>query len=171
MIKLIACLLFSLSVFGQTENTTFINKTKNKDSVSEIIHLLGYQFYEGGFTSTKISNKLHLEFGLLHTNIDAYKIIEIPILLKQDFGNKFHAFFGSKFNVVINNGLSTLQFPDQASSNFGVSLELGLQYDVNQNFMLEMRYSLPINAQQSNYPSIMDFNSSGLFRLGSGYKF
>ncbi len=170
MLKFTICLLISSSVWCQSYTETKPVVLQDSNSVSHSVKLLGYQFYKGGFMSQPISNNLKIDYGLLHTDLDNLKIIEVPIFIKHRFGNKFHAFFGSKFDVILNNGSSFISYPNNASYPFGASLEFGLQYDVNESFMLEMRYSLPLN-ESSVYPAAIFNNNSGLFRLGTGLKF
>jgi len=171
MLKSFLIFLFSVSVFSQTESSVVIDSSPKSKPVSETTGMIGYHFYEGGFMSASLSNTTQLHYGILNTNVENYQIVEIPLLFKQNLGSKFKAFFGAKLNIVSDTGFRTLELPDAGSSNMGVSLEMGLQYDVNDNFMLEMRYSLPVKQSNGLYPSQMDYNNFGLFRLGSMFKF
>lgn len=107
----------------------------------------------------------------MHNNVYNFKILELPLILKQRVGTNFHALFGARINTSINGGFTTLQLPEHSVPYLGTSLEMGLQYDVNKNFMMEMRFSLPVNQKNSVYPSVMDYNNTSLFRLGYEIRF
>lgn len=169
MIKLIISLLFSISVLGQTEFTIDIKNIQQEDNAFHNASLIGYQFHEGGFVTKRILNRMYLNLGFFHSNLENFKIIETPILLKYNFGSNFHAFFGSKFVFNLSNDHSAKQNTENTSSTINSLLEFGLQYDVNRNFMMEMKYSLPLNQQQPMNPSYI--NSNGLFEVGSRLKF
>ncbi|RYH73436.1 hypothetical protein EVU94_09590 [Flavobacteriaceae bacterium 144Ye] len=165
-------LIITACCFSQTEENkslTIVNTTFT-DSLQKPIGLIGYQFYNGGFITNRLSKNVNLELGLLYTNIDNYKIIEVPILIKHNFNKNFRVFFGSKLNMEINNGFSTLQPLNNTSNGMNMSLETGLQYDVNNSIMLEARYSLPVFQKNSTKPSIIYYNTS-MFKFGSNFKF
>ena len=173
MIKLIF-LFWSVFCFSQVEKQTNNNLTKpnTNDSINNNIGVVGYQFYKGGFISTSLTNNWQLNTGFLYTNtIDNTLEVEIPILFKYNINNKFHAFFGSKLSMVKNNGLSTMQPLGITRNGFGVSAEFGLQYDVSDKLMLELRYSLPVIEQSANQPSSLNYGNGGLLKLGSSFKF
>lgn len=56
MIKLLLSLLASGSVFSQTESTRALDNLSEERTLSAIIGLVGYKFYEGGFMNTRLSN-------------------------------------------------------------------------------------------------------------------
>ena len=171
MIKIILSLLISVSVFSQTESPVATDGSPKSKPISETTGMLGYHFYEGGFMNARLSNTTQFQYGVLNVNVENFQIVEVPFIFKQNLGNKFKAFFGAKVNLVSDTGFRTLQLSDNQGSEMGVSLEMGLQYDVNDNFMLEMRYSLPVKQSSSLYPSQMDYNNFSLFRVGSMFKF
>ncbi len=106
----------------------------------------------------------------MHINVDNFKIHEVPLILKQRLGTNFHALFGAKINGSINGGFTTLQLNDSSVHHLGRSLEMGLQYDVNKNFMVEMCFSLPVKNNNFAYHQLL-YNNSNLFRLGSEFRF
>ena len=175
MIRLLF-LCCSFSGFAQVEQGS--NFSQSKMNVNDSIQiqqddgLLGYQFYHGSFFNSSLTNNLKLQTGFLYTNTtNNILVIDVPILLRYKINNKFQAFFGSKLNVSVKDGLSTFQPLEIGSKGIGVSGEFGLQYDVNDNLMLEMRYSSPILKQSVNDPSTINYYSGSLFKLGSRFKF
>lgn len=172
MSKLILFLLMSSFMFGQTENERAIDSSMTEPVlVKDNIGVLGYQFQHGKFYNIRISDAWRLQTGLFNTNSDNFKIVELPFLVKHDFTKNFRGFFGSKAQIVIDNGFSTLQPLSTGSKSFGASAEFGLQYDVSEKVMIEFRYSLPIMEQSILYPSTPNLGSGGMFYLGSGFKF
>ena len=158
-------------MFGQIDSKSSGHRPSEETSLSTTTGLIGYNFYDGGFVSTDLSNTQQFHYGIVHSNVDNFKILELPMLLKQRVGTNFHALFGAKINALINGGFTTLQLPEHSVLYLGTSLEMGLQYDVNKNFMMEMRFSLPVNQYNSVYSSVMDYNNTSLFRLGSEIRF
>lgn len=171
MIKTILIFLVSVSVFGQTEYKTFEKSLSGETPLSTTTSIVGYKFWDGGSMSARLSNTTQFHYGIVHTNVDNFKILEVPLLIKQRLGTNFHSVLGAKINTSISGGFTTLQLPEYSAPYLGSTLELGLQYDVKENFMLEMRFSLPINQNNSVYPSIMDYNNTSLFKLGSEFRF
>ena len=160
--------------FAQVEQESNLTPTKMtvSDSINQNIGLVGYQFYKGGFLSTKLSNNLNLQTGLLYMNTtNNVLVIDAPLLFNYKINNKFEAFFGSKLNLMIKDGISTLQPLGSGAKGIGVSGELGIRYDVSEKMMLELRYSLPIIEQPVSDPSAIDHYSGSLLRLGSRFKF
>lgn len=167
-------LYFSVIGFAQVEKeSSFIPSKMNvSDSINQNIGLVGYQFYKGGFLNTKLLNNLNLQTGMLYMNTtNNVLVIDAPLLFNYKINNKFEAFFGSKLNLMIKDGLSTLQPLSSGAVGVGISGEFGVQYDVNDKVMLELRYSLPIIKQPVTDPSAINHYSGSLLRLGSRFKF
>lgn len=160
--------------FAQVEQGSNFSQLKMSitDSIQQDDGLLGYQFYKGSFLNSSLTDNLKLQTGFLYTNTtNNVLVIDVPILIRYKINNKFQAFFGSKLNVSVKDGLSTFLPLEAGSTGIGVSGEFGLQYDVNDNLILEMRYSSPILEQSVNDPSTINYYSSSLFKLGSRFKF
>ena len=170
-ILFLCCSFLGFAQVEQGSNFSQLKMSVN-DSIQLKDGLVGYQFYEGSFFNSSLTNNLKLQTGFLYTNTtNNVLVLDAPILLRYKINNKFQAIFGSKVNVRIKDGLSTFQPLEIGSRGLGVSGEFGLQYDVNDKLMLEMRYSLPIIKQSVNDPSTIDYYSGSLFKLGSRFKF
>lgn len=159
-------------MFSQVENTMIIDSTMTEQFLEKKnLGTVGYHSYYGQFYDLKLSNSFNLQTGLFRTNSDNFVIVELPILIKHDFGNNFRAFFGSKMQMVVDPGFSTLQPLSTGSKSFSASTELGFQYDFSHKMMIELRYSLPIIEQSILYPSIPSFGTGGQLFLGTDFKF
>lgn len=172
MFRIVFCFLFCNLSYGQTDSDIVIDSTiTEKVLKNDNIGLLGQQFQNGKFYDARISDSWRLQTGLFNFNSDNFMIVELPLLVKHDFNKNFRAFFGTKLEMVIDNGFSTLQPLTKGSRNFGASAEFGFQYDATDNLMFELRYSLPIINQPTVYPSTPNLGNGGLLRLGTGFKF
>jgi len=161
--KLLVGFFFVCSIgFGQSENDSI--------AASKTIGLLGYQFYNGQLGVFSIDSSVYLQTGILQTKSLGILVTEMPILAKKQITNNSTVFFGSKLNMVQNPLFSILN-QGNPQFDYGVSTEVGLQYDVNPNMMLEIRYSSPFLKNKGFYPDIPTIDTLPMFRLGTGIKF
>lgn len=124
--------------------------------MSTTTSLLGYNFWDGGFMSARLSKTTQFHYGIVHTYVADYKVLEVPLIIKKHLKTDFQAFFCGRINSTINADSTLDQFSENTGPTLGASFELGLPYDVNKNFMLEMRYSLPADKNKKVYPVEME---------------
>jgi hypothetical protein len=172
---MVKTLLFFMIVsfgFAQTKSETESVQPVKSDSisVSQDIGLLGYQFHSGQMAIIPISEGFYLQTGILELGHSDLQVVEMPIIFKKKIAKDFYAFFGAKLNAVTNLGILSLNRPP-TSRDYGASLEMGIQYDVNDRMMLELRYSVPVIKNQGVYPSVPNINNTPYLRLGTGFKF
>lgn len=180
----IAC-LFSLAAFAQTTSlnsdaktgtvTTFGAKVgafnydfNGKDLTGDKSGLSGTSFYGGFFADTQLSEHWSLENELLFANADDILFIQVPVHLKYHFADKWKIFLGPRldFNVNDPEGLGVDQYKP-----FGVSIELGVQYDFYKRFFVEIRGSYGLT-KQFNLAGYDSYNSTlNSLGIGVGYKF
>ncbi len=148
----------------------FCQVETDSSSVSKDIGLLGYQFYDGQLISIGLGRSVYLQTGNLQTRTLDLLVNEMPILFKKKVENDFTVFFGGKLNRVQNPAFSLLP-QSNPPIDYGASLETGIQYDVNSNMMLELRYSNPVIKNKGFYPTVPTIDASPMLRLGTGWKF
>ena len=148
--------------FCQTEN--------DSTSVSQDIGVLGSQFYNGQLMAISMGKSAYLQTGLLQIKTNNAIVSEMPILFKTKVANDFQAFFGTKLKLVQNPLFSVLQ-QGNPSMDYGASIEAGIQYDVNDKMMLELRYSIPVIKNKDFYPNVPNLNATPMLRLGTGFQF
>ncbi|WP_026754151.1 hypothetical protein [Sediminibacter sp. Hel_I_10] len=139
-------------------------------SASKTIGLLGYQFHNGQLGVTSLGKNTYLQTGILQIKTADALVTEMPILFKKQVANDFALFFGTKLNLVQNPLFSVLN-QGNPQQDYGASIEAGLQYDIKQNMMLELRYSVPLIKNKGFYPTVPTIDYSPMLRLGTGIKF
>lgn len=169
-------LLFNLSVcYGQIEfNSVFgIKGGFNKSIINghETNGLetgfIGYEAYGALFSETRLSKHFSMENELLFSFTDDYHFIEIPVQLKYLFYGKFYVFTGPKLDFIVDNDQSGMY----NFKTFGVSAEVGAQYQITRKFFCEVRYSKGFTKQVNDFGlNILDGRRNTL-RFGLGIKF
>lgn len=149
--------------FAQTET--------EPNSPSKNIGLLGYQFYDGELAMFPLGESLYLQTGIFQMRTMDLLVNEIPLLFKVPVAKDFHAFFGAKLKMIRNPGFSESAYGRRPERDFGASFEAGLQYDVNDRMMLELRYSAPVIKNKGFYPKVPNIDATQMLRIGTGFKF
>lgn len=181
-LQLAILLLLSLTSLGYSQSTksleTDYNFTKGKTTFGVKVGLnqsyisvqnntdgyQGLEAYGGFFAETRLSKKWSFQNELLFSFTDDYHFIEVPVLLKYHINDKFSIFAGPKLDFLINE-----QSVGERLNPFGVSLELGAQYNFSKRFFVEVRYGYGLTEQIN----IENFYSGArrTLRLGIGFKF
>ncbi len=107
-------------------------------------------FFLGGFATIGMSEKLAIQPEILYVAITDSAFLNIPVLAKYTFAEKFSALVGPSFNY----------FLDAEEDQFKVNVDLGATYDVTENIDVNAKYSLGFG----------DVAVNGIF-IGAGYKF
>lgn len=176
----ISILLVSIfAVNAQEFNESLKNKTTfgvkaglNQTFVSNFPNSLSQGgYYAGAFAETRLSEKISFQYELRYAtfidigqgdeNIYDHSFIEIPLLLKYHFSDKFVLFFGPRMDFLLDDR--------EPAARFGVSVEVGLQYNFNKNFFIEASFSSGLSNQI--LINELESGSRGILRLGVGYRF
>lgn len=131
---------------------------------------IGGELYGGFFAETVVSKRINIGTELLFSWTDDYHFIELPVHLKYTFAGKWNIFAGPKLDFLIDND------SDQAESNyrfknFGISADLGVQYNITRRFFAEIRHSRSFTAQVTDM--VLDINNGkrNTWRIGLGIRF
>ncbi len=172
---IIASLFFMLSLYGQTEKiTTFgikagLNKSyivsENKDFYT------GLELYVGFFSDAKLNNKLNLQNEIVFSYTDDYHFIEIPVLIKYKIKKKWSFFLGPKLDFILDNDNDPFEAIAYRFKNFGISVTLGIQYDISKRFFSEIRYGHSFTAQVDDLILELFNSKRRTVRVGFGFKF
>jgi opacity protein-like surface antigen len=119
--------------------------------------------FVGAFVDITASEKFHVQPELLFVFIEDSKQLQLPILAKYYVAQKFSLLVGPDL-------LFNLDEKVDGFKNFGIGLDLGGVYDINENFMIEAKYNFGLTNLLENAPSDTSLKISGLF-VGVGYKF
>lgn len=122
--------------------------------------------YASFFVDTQLNEKWNLENEILFSYTGWYHFAEIPVHLKYKFSPKFNILFGPKLDFLIGN---VSDYENRISKYYGVSLEIGTQYKINNRFFVELRYAKSFTKQFD----IFDFldGKRNTLRLGMGVNF
>ncbi len=120
-------------------------------------------FYIGiAFPNLSFSDKFGVQPEVNFIGVKDFNQIQVPILLKYNFANKFNAYGGPNLGFLLDapSGLNTFNF----------ALDLGLSYDITNNILVEARYgwgltNLLDGGDSDNYVKLNNF------QVGLAYKF
>lgn len=127
---------------------------------------IGIELYAAFFAETELNKNWRFENELLYSFTDEYHFLEIPIHLKYLLLKKSLVFGGPKLDVIINNDNEFYDF-----NNFGISIELGAQYEITSRIICEIRYSNGLLPQVNDFVLDIYDGKRNTLRLGLGFRF
>jgi Outer membrane protein beta-barrel domain len=107
-------------------------------------------FYIGGFANIGISEKFAVQPELLYVSVKDLNFISLPILADYSISNEFGLYFGPSLNY----------FLDETDNQLKINLDLGVGYEVSEEFEANAKYSFGVG----------NVTVSGLF-IGGNYTF
>jgi outer membrane protein with beta-barrel domain len=170
-------LFFTISAQPKTITTQFgfiggLNHSvvNGKDSMGAKTGYIGTELYGGFFADSRLGSKWNLENELLFSWTDDYHFIEVPIHLKYKFSDKWAAFFGPKLDFIADDDNDPFE-SNYNFRNFGVSADLGIQYNILKRLFAEGRFSKSFTQQITDH--FLDINNGkrNTFRIGAGFRF
>lgn len=119
-------------------------------------------FYAGAFADITVSDKFHIQPELLYVSVNDLDQIQIPVLAKFPVVEDLSLLAGPNVGFLLNadEGFKTL--------NFG--LDLGLSFDLNEDFSLDGKYNFGLSNLIEGGNSDFSSKLSGFF-FGLSYKF
>ncbi|WP_395054063.1 outer membrane beta-barrel protein [Flavobacterium sp.] len=171
-------LIVSSSITAQSKkSTTFgIKGGYNKSTVNGTeldgtkTGYIGYELYGSLFSDTELNNEWNFENELLFSYTDNYHFIEIPVHFKRRFLKKCFILLGPKLDFIADNDNDSFE-RYYRFRNFGVSGELGIQYNISKRFFVETRYSKSFTSQIDDLVLEIYSGKRNTFRIGVGIKF
>jgi hypothetical protein len=141
-----------------------------KDSLGGKTGYIGNELYSGFFADSRISQKINFENELLFSWTDDYHFIEVPLHLKYKFSEKWAAFIGPKLDFIVDDDNDPFE-SDYKFRNFGVSLDLGIQFNISNRFFAEARYSRSSTEQITSKSFDINDGRRNTYRIGGGVRF
>ena len=128
----------------------------------ESYHQAETGFYAGGYADITVSNKFHVQPELLYVSVKEMDQIQIPVLARIPLVEDLSLLAGPDFGILVNtvDGIKTF--------NYGV--DLGLTFDLNEEFALDGKYNLGLANLLKDGNSDYSSKISGFF-FGLSYKF
>jgi opacity protein-like surface antigen len=120
-------------------------------------------FYVGAFlTDLDVTDKLQIQPEIDYLSVKDLDQIQVPILAKYNFADSFNAYAGPNFGFI-------LDTPEGLNS-FNLGLDLGVSYDINENFLIEARYDYGLsnlleNGDSDNYIKLSNFQVGICYRF------
>lgn len=127
---------------------------------------IGLELYVSFFIDNELNEKWRFENEILFSFTDDYHFIEIPLRLKYQVHKNILLTAGPKLDFVLNNDNQIYDF-----NNFGVSVEMGIQYKLTKRIISEFRYSAGLLPQINDYVLDIYDGRRNTTRLGLGYRF
>lgn len=119
-------------------------------------------FYAGVFADIGISDKFHVQPELLYVSVNDLNQIQVPILAKFSLVEDLSLLAGPNFGFLLDAG--------EGSKTLNFGLDLGLSFDLNENFSLDGKYNFGLSNLVEGGNSDFSTRLSGFF-FGLGYKF
>ncbi len=126
----------------------------------------GVELYAALFADTELSTRWRFENEILYSFTDDYHFIEIPLHLKYSVFKKAFVFLGPKLDMIVSNDDEIYDF-----NNFGVSIDVGFQYEITPRIISEIRYSRGLMKQINDYALDIYDGKRNTIRLGIGFRF
>lgn len=127
---------------------------------------IGLELYVSFFIDNELNKKWRFENEILFSFTDHYHFIEIPLRMKYQIHKKIILTAGPKLDFILNNDDAIYDF-----NNFGVSVEMGMQYELTKRIISEFRYSLGLLPQINDFVLDIYDGRRNTIRLGLGYRF
>ena len=141
-----------------------------KDSVGAKIGYIGTELYAGFFADSRLSSKWNLENELLFSWTDDYHFIEVPIHLKYKFSDRWAAFFGPKLDFIVDDDNDPFE-SYYKFRNFGISVDMGIQFNILKRLFAEGRFSKSFTQQITDHGLDINNAKRNTFRIGVGFRF
>lgn len=120
-------------------------------------------FVGGVFVDINASDKFHIQPEVVIVTADGGSQLQVPILAKYYVADKFSVLAGP--DMVFN-----LDEKVEGYKNFGVGIDFGAAYDINEHFLIEAKYNLGVTNFLEDASSGYSAKINGFF-LSLGYKF
>ena len=119
-------------------------------------------FYIGAFTTLKVAENFKIRPEVNYITIKDLDQIQPAIIAEIGIADKFNILAGPSFGFLLDT--------EEGSKSFNFALDFGLSYDINEQFLVEARYSLGLsNLYDDNYGDAT-LKLHGIF-VGVGYQF
>lgn len=120
-------------------------------------------FFGGVFVDITASEKFHVQPELVVVTADGGSQLQLPILAKYYLADKVSILAGPDLLFDLNEKTEGLK-------TFGVGIDFGASYDIDEHFMIEAKYNLGLTDFLEDSTSDYSVKVNGFF-LGLGYKF
>lgn len=140
-----------------------ITKSSSATLASNTVTSSETGFYVGlFFTGLELSDNFEIQPEVDYLSIKDLDQIQVPILAKYGFADKFNAYAGPNLGFIFDTPTGV--------KSFNLGLDLGLSYDITEKFLIEARYDYGLSNLLENGDSNNSLRLSN-FQVGIGYRF
>ena len=107
---------------------------------------------------------MELQPELNLVSIEPYHQIQAPVLVKYNVAESFNILAGPNFGFLLNTSEGGMY------KSFNLALDLGVSYDISEDFLIEARYDYGLTNLLENGSSDNSIKLSN-FQVGIGYRF
>jgi len=157
---LLGAFLLAGTFFATAQETRFgVKAGVDFATVEQTVTVMGFTvsgkgsetgFFVGGFAEIGVNDTFSIQPEVLYVAITDFSLLNVPILGKYTFAEKFNVMAGPSINYLL----------DAEEDEFKVNVDLGAGYDISEDLDVSARYSMGFG----------DVKVSGIY-LGVGYKF
>jgi len=159
----------SSSLFGVKAGFNQVSLRVSVQGVSASESISG--FYFGVFGEFEVSDKFDIQPELQYVSVsedgESSGFLVIPVLAKYNASEQFSILAGPQLDYLLDK-------EDGGLKKLGLGLAAGLAYSINENFLIDARYSFGLSNRSDNLEGFEDFNIKTTFnylQVGLGYKF
>jgi opacity protein-like surface antigen len=128
-------------------------------------------FYLGVFGEFEVSEKLDIQPELQYVSVsedgENSDFLLLPILAKFNVTNEFNILAGPQLDYLLDE-------EDGGLNRLGVGLAAGMAYNIDENFVIDARYSFGLSNRTGDIEELEGFDVKTTFsyiQVGLGYKF
>lgn len=146
--------------FGIKAGVDFANAHGKFNGIS--YHSAETGFYAGGFADITVSDKFHVQPEVLYVSVKDLDQIQVPVLAKIPVVEDLNLLTGPDFGFLLN--------ADKGFKTLNLGLDLGLSFELNEDFSLDGKYNFGLSNLEKGGNSDFSTKLSGAF-FGLSYKF
>ncbi|EPR73733.1 hypothetical protein ADIWIN_1370 [Winogradskyella psychrotolerans RS-3] len=152
------CLITFLSMYLMSMTPCFGQQSSQFATFQEDLASQNWDLVVNGIFLTKTVSFTASQFEFLNAEAS---LIEVPLLFKVKISEKLSLLSGAKIDFY--------KVQQRLSSDVGVSISTGLQYDINKNAFINAGFNYQIN--NTGYGYNYNYGNNSSFILKSGLKF
>ena len=159
----------SSSLFGAKAGFNSVSLRASAQGVSASESVSG--FYFGIFAEFEVSEKFDIQPELQYVSVsedgESSGFLVIPVLAKYNASEQFSILAGPQLDYLLDK-------EDGGLKKLGLGIAAGLAYSINENFLIDARYSFGLSNRTDNLEGLEGFNIKTTFnylQVGLGYKF
>jgi hypothetical protein len=142
------------------------SNVKGKETDGDKTGYIGGEVYAGFFTEIMVGKQFNIGSECLFSWTDDYHFVEVPVHLQFSFARNWSVFAGPKLDFLLDSSDEFYRF-----KNFGISADMGVQYNILRNLFAEIRQSIGFTEQITDVALDINNAKRNTSRIGLGIRF